>query len=348
MRTSDFDYTLPEELIAQNPPEHRGDSRMMVLDAGTGTCEIMPFRRITGYLRPGDCLTVNNTRVIRARLFARKDTGAHIEIMLLRPQADPSRWSCFLKPGKRAPVGVTLALLRQDETDSPYSVTVVSKDPAGECIVEFSGASVDHILNECGHIPLPPYIKRQSLPPDAERYQTVYAEAPGAVAAPTAGLHFTREILAALEQNGVRRAELTLHVGQGTFKPVTADEITDHKMHSEEYILPEHVAGLLNETRRNGHRIAAVGTTSLRVLESCVNPDRTFRAQSGSTDIFIYPPHDVLSADILLTNFHLPKSTLLMLVCAFAGYEHTMNAYRIAVRERMRFFSYGDCMLILK
>ena len=342
MRTSDFDYTLPEELIAQNPPEHRGDSRMMVLDAGTGTCEIMPFRRITGYLRPGDCLTVNNTRVIRARLFARKDTGAHIEIMLLRPQADPSRWSCFLKPGKRAPAGVTLALLRQDETDSPYSVTVVSKDPAGECIVEFSGASVDHILNECGHI------KRQSLPPDAERYQTVYAEAPGAVAAPTAGLHFTREILAALEQNGVRRAELTLHVGQGTFKPVTADEITDHKMHSEEYILPEHVAGLLNETRRNGHRIAAVGTTSLRVLESCVNPDRTFRAQSGSTDIFIYPPHDVLSADILLTNFHLPKSTLLMLVCAFAGYEHTMNAYRIAVRERMHFFSYGDCMLILK
>ncbi len=348
MRTSDFDYTLPEELIAQNPPEHRGDSRMMVLDAKTGACKIMPFHRITDYLRSGDCLTVNNTRVIRARLFARKDTGAHIEIMLLRPQADPGRWSCFLKPGKRAPAGTTLALLRQDETDSPYSVTVVSKDPAGECIVKFSGASVDHILNECGHIPLPPYIKRQSLPPDAERYQTVYAEAPGAVAAPTAGLHFTREILAALEQNGVRRAELTLHVGQGTFKPVTADEITDHKMHSEEYILPEHVAGLLNETRRNGHRIAAVGTTSLRVLESCVNPDRTFRAQSGSTDIFIYPPREVLSADLLLTNFHLPKSTLLMLVCAFAGYEHAMNAYRIAVRERMRFFSYGDCMLILK
>lgn len=348
MRTADFDYTLPEELIAQNPPEHRGDSRMMVLDAKTGTCEIVPFPRIVDYLLPGDCLTVNNTRVIRARLFARKDTGAHIEIMLLRPQADSARWTCFLKPGKRAPGGTVLTLLRPDETESPYHVTVLSKDPAGECVVEFSGAPVDRILDECGHVPLPPYIRRQSLPPDAERYQTVYAEAPGAVAAPTAGLHFTTEILARLEQKGVRRAELTLHVGQGTFKPVTADEITDHKMHSEEYIFSEPVAQLLNETRRNGHRIAAVGTTSLRVLESCVKPDRTFTAHSGSTDIFIYPPHDVRSADILLTNFHLPKSTLLMLVCAFAGYEHTMNAYRTAVRERMRFFSYGDCMLILK
>ncbi len=348
MRTADFDYTLPEELIAQNPPEKRGDSRMMVLNAKTGECKILPFSRITDYLLPGDCLTVNNTRVIRARLFALKDTGAHIEIMLLRPQADSARWTCFLKPGKRAPEGTTLTLLHQNETESPYHITVISKDPAGECVVEFSGAPVDQILNECGHIPLPPYIKRQNLPPDAERYQTVYADAPGAVAAPTAGLHFTSEILAELEQKGIRRAELTLHVGQGTFKPVTADEITDHKMHSEEYIFTEPVAELLNETRRNGHRIAAVGTTSLRVLESCVNPDRTFTANTGSTDIFIYPPREVLSADILLTNFHLPKSTLLMLVCAFAGYENTMNAYKMAVQERMRFFSYGDCMLILK
>ena len=348
MHTADFDYTLPEELIAQNPPEHRGDSRMMILNAKTGGCEIVPFRRIVDFLLPGDCVTLNNTRVIRARLFALKDTGAHIEIMLLRPQSDPMRWTCFLKPGKRAPEGTVLTLLHRDETPAPYTVRVVAKEPAGECVVEFAGAPVDRILDDCGHIPLPPYIKRQNLPPDAERYQTVYADHPGAVAAPTAGLHFTKEILAELEQKGVRRAELTLHVGQGTFKPVTADEITDHKMHSEEYIFPEAAAALLNETRRNGRRVAAVGTTSLRVLESCVKPDRTFKARTGSTDIFIYPPHEVLSADILLTNFHLPKSTLLMLVCAFAGYEHTMNAYRLAVRERMRFFSYGDCMLILK
>ena len=348
MRTADFDYSLPEELIAQNPPEHRGDSRMMVLHADTGAWEILPFCRIADFLRSGDCLTVNNTRVIRARLFALKETGAHLEIMLLHPESDSERWSCFLKPGKRAPEGTVLTILRQDGTMSPFRLTVVGKDPSGVCSVAFDGAPVDRILEECGHIPLPPYIKRQSLPPDAERYQTVYAEKPGAVAAPTAGLHFTREILDGLEKKGVRRAELTLHVGAGTFKPVTEEEITDHKMHSEEYTFSEETASLLNETRRSGHRIAAVGTTTLRVLESCVTPDRFFHATTGSTEIFIHPPLPVLSADILLTNFHLPKSTLLMLVCAFAGYEHTMNAYRAAVRERMRFFSYGDCMLILK
>ena len=348
MRTADFDYSLPEELIAQNPPEQRGDSRMMVLRAADGAWEILPFRRIGDFLQCGDCLTVNNTRVIRARLFALKETGARLEIMLLRPESDPLCWSCFLKPGKRAPEGTVLSILRQDGTPSPYRLTVLAKDPSGVCTVSFSGASADRILEECGHVPLPPYIKRQSLPPDAERYQTVYAETPGAVAAPTAGLHFTKEILAGLEEKGVRRAELTLHVGAGTFKPVTEDEITDHKMHSEEYTFSESAAALLNEPRRHGHRIAAVGTTTLRVLESCVTPDRLFQAHTGSTDIFLHPPKPVLSADILLTNFHLPKSTLLMLVCAFAGYEHTMNAYRAAVRERMRFFSYGDCMLILK
>lgn len=348
MRTADFDYELPPELIAQNPPEHRGDSRMLVLHASSGKCEILPFCRIIDFLDPGDCLAVNNTRVIRARLYALKDTGAKIEIMLLRPQADPARWSCFLKPGKRAPENTVLTLLNADGSASSCTVKVIRKDPSGECIIEFAGDAPDRIIERCGHVPLPPYIRHQDLPPDAERYQTVYAEKPGAVAAPTAGLHFTREILASLEEKGVRKAVLTLHVGQGTFKPVTADVISDHKMHSEEYVFPESAASLLNETRRNGHRIAAVGTTSLRVLESCVRSDRFFEAGSGDTDIFIYPPRQVLSADILLTNFHLPKSTLLMLVSAFAGMENIRNAYSLAIRERMRFFSYGDCMLILK
>ena len=227
-------------------------------------------------------------------------------------------------------------------------MTVLKKEPSGECVVELSGEAPEMMIERCGHVPLPPYIRRQNLPPDAERYQTVYAEAPGAVAAPTAGLHFTTEILEELAAKGVRKATVTLHVGQGTFKPVTVEEIAEHKMHSEDFCFTEEAAGLLNETRRGGHRIAAVGTTTLRVLESCVTPDRFFHAATGSTEIFIHPPLPVLSADILLTNFHLPKSTLLMLVCAFAGYEHTMNAYRAAVRERMRFFSYGDCMLILK
>ena len=348
MRTADFDYDLPPELIAQNPPEHRGDSRMLVLHVPSGECEIHPFSAITDFLNPGDCLAVNNTRVIRARLYALKDTGAKIEIMLLRPQADPSRWSCFLKPGKRAPENTVLKLLHADGSVSGYMVKVISKIPSGECIVEFSGDLPEHIIERCGHVPLPPYIRHQDLPPDAERYQTVYAEKPGAVAAPTAGLHFTREILSSLEAKGVRKAVLTLHVGQGTFKPVTAEIIEEHKMHSEEYVFPEETAELLNETRRNGHRIAAVGTTSLRVLESCVRNDRFFESGSGETDIFIYPPREVLSADILLTNFHLPKSTLLMLVSAFAGVENIRKAYALAIRERMRFFSYGDCMLILK
>ena len=348
MRTSDFDYELPEELIAQNPSEHRGDSRMLVLDSRSGNCEIMPFRRIVDYLEPGDCIAVNNTRVIRARLFALKETRARIEIMLLRPQADHRCWSCFVKPGKRVSEGTVLALLLTSGEPSGWQVIVRKKEPSGECVVELSGEAPEEIIERCGHIPLPPYIKRQNLPPDAERYQTVYAEAPGAVAAPTAGLHFTKEILEELAAKGVQKATVTLHVGQGTFKPVTVEEIAEHKMHSEDFCFTEETAELLNRTRLEGHRIAAVGTTTLRVLESCVQQDRLFKPHTGSTDIFIYPPYEVLSADILLTNFHLPKSTLLMLVSAFAGCENIRNAYRLAVRERMRFFSYGDCMLILK
>lgn len=346
MRTSDFDYQLPEELIAQSPPEKRGDSRMLILDAKTGKCEISMFSDIVNYFQSGDTLVRNDTRVIRARMFAKKETGARIEIMLLRPAADHNIWECYMKPGKRAPEGTVLELLK-DEIPSGHHVRVIGKSEEGVFTIAFDGIAAE-IIAECGVIPLPPYIKRSALPPDAERYQTVYAANPGAVAAPTAGLHFTGEILDQIAQKNVNVANLTLHVGAGTFKPVSVENITDHKMHSEDFIFSDSTAELLNRTVQNKKRIFAVGTTTLRVLESCVTKERIFVPQAGSTDIFIYPPYQVLSADCLLTNFHLPQSTLLMLVSAFAGYENIMNAYQLAVKERMRFFSYGDCMLILR
>lgn len=319
---------------------------MLVLNAGTGECLIRNFSDIVEYFQPGDTIVRNDTRVIRARMFAKKSTGAKIEIMLLRPAADPDVWECYMKPGKRAPIGTVLELLKQDQP-AGHQISVIDKSPEGVFQIRFSG-SAPQIIEECGVIPLPPYIKRSALPPDAERYQTVYAVNPGAVAAPTAGLHFTDEVFSKITERGVNVANLTLHVGAGTFKPVSVENITDHKMHSEDFIFSDSAAELLNQTVQRKNRIFAVGTTSLRVLESCVTEDRVFIPQSGSTDIFIYPPYQVRSADCLLTNFHLPQSTLLMLVSAFAGYENIMNAYRLAIAERMRFFSYGDCMLILR
>ena len=347
MRTSDFDYELPEELIAQHPPAHRGDSRMLVLDPAAETMKIVPFHDFPDYFRAGDLIALNDTKVIKARLFARKESGAKIEILLLSPVTD-TRWNCLLKPAKRVAPDTVLRLLDPALAESEKHVRLLSKDAAGNCVIEFLEPDVEHTLAECGHMPLPPYIRRTAdYAPDAERYQTVYAKAPGAVAAPTAGLHFTKEILNALTTKGVRRAELTLHVGQGTFKPVTVENIADHPMHSEHFILNAENAALLNRTRGEGGRIAAIGTTSLRALESCVRADGLFDAVETDTSIFIYPPYAVKSADMLLTNFHLPKSTLLMLVSAFAGHALVMEAYRYAVKERMRFFSYGDCMLIL-
>jgi len=348
MHTSDFDYELPEELIAQHPPENRGDSRMMVLDPAKGTMEIHPFADLVDYFQSGDLLALNNTRVIRARLYARKETGAKLEILLLTPVNGQDRWSCLMKNTRRTPCGTILRLLDRDGNDSGCSVELVDKQENGNCVIRFTGPEVEKTVERCGHVPLPPYIRRGAdLPPDAERYQTVYAKHPGAVAAPTAGLHFTREILKKLAGKGVTETELTLHVGQGTFKPVTVENIAEHPMHSEHFILTEEAAEQLNRTRMAGHRIAAVGTTSLRVLETVVSPGGLFRAGEADTSIFIYPPYRIQSADMLLTNFHLPKSTLLMLVSAFAGFDLVMEAYRYAVRERMRFFSYGDCMLIL-
>ena len=347
MRTCDFDYELPEELIAQHPPEHRGDSRMLVLDPAHGSMHIVPFREFPAYFQCGDTIALNNTKVIKARLFARKESGAKIEIMLLSPVTD-RRWSCLLKPAKRVMPGTVLRLLDPALRETDRSVRLVSKDISGNCVIEFLESDVEQTLASYGHMPLPPYIRRTAdYAPDTERYQTVYAKNPGAVAAPTAGLHFTPEVLEELARKGASRADLTLHVGQGTFKPVTAEKIEEHPMHSEHFILTDAAAETLNRTRRNGGRIAAIGTTSLRTLETCVQKDGSFLPAETDTAVYIHPPMKVRSADMLLTNFHLPKSTLLMLVCAFAGYELVMETYRYAVRERMRFFSYGDCMLIL-
>ena len=348
MHTSDFDYSLPEELIAQHPPEKRGDSRMMVLNPAVGSMTIEPFSNIVGYFEKGDLLALNNTRVIRARLYARKETGAKLEILLLTPVDGSTLWSCLMKNTRRTEAGTLLSLLDRNGEDSGRSVELVSKQENGNCTIRFAESDVEKTLALCGHVPLPPYIRRgEDIPPDAERYQTVYAKAPGAVAAPTAGLHFTQNILDQLKAKGVTETELTLHVGQGTFKPVTVENIEEHPMHSEHFILTEAAADQLNQTRAAGHRIAAVGTTSLRVLETVIGKDGVFKAQETDTSIFIYPPYKIQSADMLLTNFHLPKSTLLMLVSAFAGFDFVMEAYRYAVKEKMRFFSYGDCMLIL-
>ncbi len=351
MLLSEFDYVLPPELIAQHPADKRGGSRMLVLNPSNGNMDIVPFTRLPEYLNAGDAVTINNTKVIRARLFAQKNTGAKIEIFLLglldAAQGD-KRWKCLLKPAKRVSEGSVLSLLSAENSEiTPYSMTLLAKDPNGECSIEFSGADTDTILHHCGHIPIPPYIKRNDDSIDSERYQTIYAKEPGAVAAPTAGLHFTEEVFSALAEKQVRTAKLTLHVGAGTFKPVDEDVIENHKMHTERYVFTDETANLLNQTHKNGHKILAVGTTSLRTLESCVRQDGLFVPASGETDIFIYPPYKIRSADMLLTNFHLPKSTLLMLVSAFAGIENIRNAYRLAVQERMHFYSYGDCMLIL-
>lgn len=348
MRTSDFDYELPRELIAQDPPEKRGDSRMLALDPADNSMVIRPFAAITEYFHPGDLLALNNTRVIRARLYVRKATGAKLEILLLTPHDDGTVWNCLLKNSRRTGCGAVLTLLDREDNPVKRTVELVAKHVGGHCVIRFCEPDVEETLRLCGHVPLPPYIRHgRDTPPDAERYQTVYASKPGAAAAPTAGLHFTPEILARLRLQGVVETELTLHVGADTFRPVTADNIADHVMHREHFIVPATAAQQLNAARRAGRRIAAVGTTTLRALESALGSGGLFRTIETDTALFIHPPYKIRSADLLLTNFHLPKSTLLMLVAAFAGFELVMRAYQYAIRERMRFFSYGDCMLIL-
>ena len=352
LSTGLFDYHLPEELIAQYPAENRDSSRMLVLDRHTGACEIRPFSDIINYLNPGDGIVFNNTRVMNARMYGIKNGtagSAKVEIMLVSP-ADAARkcWKALIKPGKRTPPGtrVKLELADADQTPGDDWLTVLEHLDDGTFLVEFDSGDIEDIQNRYGHIPLPPYIRRKDKPSDLERYQTIFAKEPGAVAAPTAGLHFTPEIMDALRAKGVKQAEVTLHVGPGTFKPVSVEDATQHKMHHEDFLLPEATVAMINSVHDAGHKILAVGTTTVRVLESCVDPDGKLVPRTGSTDIFLYPPYQPKAADMLLTNFHLPKSTLLMLVSTFTEREKVLAAYELAKKAKMRFYSYGDCMLL--
>ena len=361
MRTADYDFALPPERIAQVPAARRDASRLMVVHRATGAIEHRTFRDLPAYLRAGDALVLNTTRVFKARLLGHRDSGAPAEVFLLRELGDDT-WEAMvqpgskLKPGRRVHVapgfdaevlesterGTRLVRLHVRPSDDSTDVPAPRAPLAGEALRH----AVHEAIAAHGHIPLPPYIARADAPADVERYQTVFAREEGSVAAPTAGLHFTPELLAALEAQGVRRAEVLLHVGAGTFKPVEVDDPAQHVMHEEWYDVPAATAALLDATRAAGGRICAVGTTSLRTLESALGAGGRFRAGSAETSIFIRPPHRPRGADLLVTNFHLPRSTLLMLVAAMAGYELTMHAYDVAVREGYRFYSYGDAMLI--
>ena len=352
LKTALFDYELPEELIAQRPADRRDGSRMMVLDRKTGETRLTMFPAIREYLSPGDLLIFNDTKVLSGKFFAKRDgldEGAKFEILLLTPEGgDNTRWNVMLKPGKRAKIGTEARFLEKSGAVNRDGdgFTVEEKLADGSCIVRFNTADIDSLQRKYGHIPLPPYLGREDEESDAERYQTVYAIHPGAVAAPTAGLHFTNEILDQLRADGVHVAGLTLHVGPGTFKPVSSENVEEHKMHFEDYLLPEETAEQFNRVRCAGKRILAVGTTTVRVLESCVGDDGLLTPGRGRTDIFLYPPRKPRAADMLLTNFHLPKSTLIMLVSCFCDREKVLAAYELATREKFRFYSYGDCMLL--
>ena len=340
MNTSDFWYDLPEELIAQTPLGQRDASRMLHLDPKTGEIEHRHFTDILDYLRPGDCLILNDTRVLPARIYGvKEETGAVVEFLLLK-QKELDLWECLCKPGKRAKPGTVFSF---GDGRLKGSVTDVTDD--GGRVVRFSyDGNFYAILEEIGQMPLPPYIHEKLE--DQERYQTVYSNELGSAAAPTAGLHFTPELLKRVEDMGVVIGKVTLHVGLGTFRPVKVDNIEEHKMHSEHYWMPKETADLINRTKENGGRIIAVGTTSCRTLESVATKLGRIAEDEDWTSIFIYPGYEFKAMDGLITNFHLPESTLIMLVSAFAGYDNTMKAYAEAVKERYRFFSFGDSMMI--
>ncbi|MGN0443367.1 MAG: tRNA preQ1(34) S-adenosylmethionine ribosyltransferase-isomerase QueA [Acutalibacteraceae bacterium] len=340
MKKSDFFYDLPQELIAQHPSEKRDESRMMVLDRQSGEVQHKHFFDIVDELEKGDCLILNNTKVLPARIYGVKEkTGAHVEFLLLNDKGNDI-WEVIAGPGKRAKEGARFSF-----GDGRLSAEVLEVLDNGNRLVKFSyDGNFFNVLDEIGQMPLPHYITEELK--DKSRYQTVYAKELGSAAAPTAGLHFTEEIMQKLKDKGVSIGYVTLHVGLGTFRPVKAENIEEHHMHSEHYILPKETADLINDTKKNGGRVIAVGTTCCRTLESVVKLRGEITQDEGWTDIFIYPGYKFGCIDALLTNFHLPESTLIMLVSAFCGYENTMNAYKTAVKERYRFFSFGDCMLI--
>ncbi len=341
MKTSDFDFELPEEFIAQTPAARRDESRLMVVHRNSGAIEHQHFRDIAGLIPPGDVLVRNTTRVFRARLLGTRDSGAPAEVLLLRPLGD-ARWEAMVQPGSKLKPGRIVHIA------PGFDVEMVETTDQHTRIVRII-AEGDHeaMIERHGHVPLPPYVERGDAPSDAERYQTVYARESGSVAAPTAGLHFTPELLHTLDANGVQLADVLLHVGPGTFKPVEVEDTASHVMHAEWYQVTDDTANHVNAARDAGHKTWAVGTTTLRTLESVVDAAGHIHAGEGETRIFIHPPHVVRSADRLITNFHLPRSTLLMLVSAFAGTELVREAYAVAVRERYRFYSYGDAMLLL-
>lgn len=340
MKTSDFDYELPEELIAQHPAAQRDHSRLLVMDKFTGAVEHRVFRDIVNYLHAGDVLVLNNTKVIPARIFGVKEGGtAKIEVLLLKRDDDlPNTWEVLVHPGKRAKVGTVI-----DFGEGRLKGEVIANTSAGRKVTFHFDGIFEEILEELGTMPLPPYIHEQLE--DQNRYQTVYAKVDGSAAAPTAGLHFTTELLETLRQNGIEIEEVLLHVGLGTFKPVSEEDIEDHEMHSEYYEISEETADRINKAKAEGRRIISVGTTSTRALESAAKDGR-LQAGSGWTNIFIYPGYKWQIIDGLITNFHLPKSTLMMLVSALSTREHILAAYKEAVAQRYRFFSFGDAMFI--
>lgn len=340
MTTKDFYYDLPPELIAQHPLEDRASSRLLCMNRETGEIRHGHFRDIIEYLNPGDCLVMNNTRVIPARLYGvKEDTGGKIEFLLLK-RFDINTWNVILKPGKRARTGARFVF-----GEGLLKAEIIEVCDDGNRIVKFEYDGIwEEILDKLGEMPLPPYIKEKLS--DKERYQTVYSKIEGSAAAPTAGLHFTNELIEEIKSKGVNIAYLTLHVGLGTFRPVSVENVEEHVMHTEHYEVSEEAADTINKTRSSGGRIIAVGTTSVRTLETVSQADGTIQSQIGDTSIFIYPGYKFKAVDAIITNFHLPESTLLMLVSAFAGKENIFRAYNTAVKENYRFFSFGDAMFL--
>lgn len=341
MKTKDFDYNLPKELIAQDPLPHRSESRLLYMDRTTGEISHHIFKEITNYLNPGDCLVINETKVIPARLYGvKEDTGAGIELLLLK-RRENDIWETLVKPGKKARPGTGLSF-----GDGILKAEVLDVVEEGNRLIKFKYEGIfEEILDQLGEMPLPPYITHKLK--DKNRYQTVYAKHEGSAAAPTAGLHFTNELLDKIQAKGVMLARITLHVGLGTFRPVKVENVLEHHMHSEFFMIDDKAAKIINDTKKNGGRVISVGTTSTRTLESAADMSGYVKETSGWTDIFIYPGYQFKCVDGLITNFHLPQSTLLMLVSAFSTKENIMKAYEAAVKERYRFFSFGDAMLIV-
>lgn len=346
MLLSDFDYELPGELIAQYPNQKRDEARLLIVDRATGQISHRKFFDITDYLKPGDCLVMNDSKVIPARLHGRKkETGAKVEVLLIKRKKN-NIWEAMVKPGKKLKPGATIIF--SDEPDKLFEADVLDYSEDGTRLLQFRCNGVFHDrLEELGNIPLPPYIDREAEALDKEMYQTVYCREEGSVASPTAGLHFTEDLLERVKAAGVNTVYITLHVGIGTFRPVKTESVEEHHMHFEEYHISQEAADLINRTKAKGGRVISVGTTSTRTMESAVNDEGLLIAGSGSTDIFIYPGYEFKIVDSLITNFHLPKSTLLMLISALYDREKILDVYREAVNMKYQFFSYGDAMLII-